>query len=237
MSGYSFGSTAGASQSTVKPRLAGNNIYDVKFVECELKDVQGVKDPDKVYKQLVFKFENEEGAFEHTIWEPKPEDFNRKDSEIKNKNGMLEKIPNPSGVETMMLFFKHVIDSVNPTVAKQIDSKEKVLTAPDWDSLRTLVIKIVNAGKNTPTKIKLLKNKNGEATFPGFFSGLTKDGKAYVRNNFIGNKISFSAYEVDRIKKESSAIPTPAASFSSYGTPTSSSGQDDLDMNFEISDL
>lgn len=238
MSGYSFNTTAGASQSTVKPKLAGNSIYSVKFTECELKDVQGVKDTEKVYKQLILKFENEDGAFEHTVWEPRPEDFERKDSEIKNKNGMLEKIPNPSGVETMMLLFKHAIDSINPTVAKQIDTKEKSLGASDWESLRTLVSKILNAGKNTPTKIKLLKNKNGEAVFPGFFSGLTRDGKAFIRNNFIGDKVSFSSYEVDRIKKEASATPTPATSFTpndSFVVPGSAG--DDLDMDFSVSDL
>jgi len=235
--GYSFNSTAGASQSTVKPKLVGNSIHTVKFAGCELKDVQGVKEVDKVYRQLILKFENEDGVFEHTVWEPKPEDFQRKDSEIKNKNGMMEKIPNPSGVETMMLLFKHVIDSVNPTVAKQIDNKEKSLGAPNWESLRTLVSKILDVGKGTTTKIKLLKNKNGEAVFPGFFSGLTKEGKAYIRNNFIGDKISFSSYEADRIKKEAAATPTPAATYNPGNSSAGTAPEDDLDMNFNIADL
>jgi hypothetical protein len=131
--------------------------------------------------------------------------------------------------------FKHAIDSINPTIAKQIDSGEKNLTAPDWDSLRNLVIKILDGGKGKSTKIKLLKNKSGEAVFPGFFASLTKEGKAYIRNNFIGEKISFSAYEVERIKKEATAKPNTPETF----IPPTSTGNagSDFDMNFSVADL
>jgi hypothetical protein len=234
MSGYSFSSTAGASQSTTKSRLPGNDIYEVVFDGCEIKDVQGVKDVSKLYKQLILKFSTSDGSFEHTVWEPKPEDFKRTETEIKNKNGQLEKIPQPSNVESMMLLFKHAIDSINPIVAKQIDKGEKTLSAPDWESLRTLVSKVLDAGKGSTTKIKLLRNKNGEAVFPGFFSSLTKEGKAYVRNNFIGDKISFSAYEVERIKKESTAKPDSPDKFISKAQDADDSN---FDMNFTVDDL
>jgi hypothetical protein len=232
MSGFSFSTTAGTSQSTTKPRLAGNDIYQVKFEGCELKDVAGVKDTSVTYKQLILKFGNEDGVFEHTVWEPKADDFIRKDSEFVNKNGQTEKIPQPSGVETMMLLFKHAIDTLNPTVAKQIDSNERNLGAANWDDLRTMVAKILDAGKGVTTSIKLLTNKSGEAIFPGFFTGLTKEGKAYVRNNFIGSKISFSAYEVKRIKDAATAKPTKPDTFVAPGAST-----ENFDMNFDVADL
>lgn len=232
MSGFSFSTTAGTSQSTTKPRLAGNDIYQVKFEGCELKDVAGVKDTSMTYKQLILKFSNEDGVFEHTVWEPKAEDFIRKDSEFTNKNNQIEKIPQPSGVETMMLLFKHAIDTLNPTVAKQIDSNERNLGAANWDALREMVAKILDAGKGVTTSIKLLTNKSGEAIFPGFFTGLTKEGKAYVRNNFIGSKISFSAYEVQRIKNAATAKPTKVDTFVAPGAST-----ENFDMNFDVTDL
>ena len=74
---FNFNATAGSSQSTSKPRLKGNDIYTVKFDECEVKDITGVKDPTLTYKTLVIKFSNEDGVFEHTVFEPRSTDFER----------------------------------------------------------------------------------------------------------------------------------------------------------------
>jgi len=237
MNGFSFSTTAGTSQSTTKPRLAGNNIHDVKFAGCEIKDVQGVKDTSIVYKQLILKFENEDGVFEHTVWEPRPEDFQRRETEFKNKDGKIEKIPQPSNVESMMLLFKHAIDSVNSTVAKEIDAKTKNLSASTWLELRALVAAILDKGKGTPTRIKLLKNsKSEEAVFPGFFAGLTKEGVAYVKNNFIGQKVAFSTYELQRINNEATAKPTKVDSFATSFTSPSNEPSG-LDMDFTVAGL
>ena len=235
MESFSFDATAGASQSTAKPRLLGNNIYTVKFDGCEIKDIQGVKDPTVLYKVLSLKFSNDEGSYDHTVFEPKGDDYKRTDKEFTNKNGNIEKIPQASNVESLMLFLKHIIDAVNPTVAKQIDSGEKKLGAKSWDELRNLISNILNAGKGAQTKIKLLKNKAGEATFPGFFTAVNRDGKAYIRNNFVGEKVAFTAYEVDRIKNENTAKPTDAATLDlGIEEKAADSG---LDLNFEVSGL
>lgn len=235
MESFSFDATAGASQSTAKPRLLGNNIYTVKFDGCEIKDIQGVKDPTALYKVLSLKFSNDEGSYDHTVFEPKGDDYKRTDKEFTNKNGNIEKIPQASNVESLMLFLKHIIDAVNPTVAKQIDSGEKKLGAKSWDELRNLISNILNAGKGAQTKIKLLKNKAGEATFPGFFTAVNRDGKAYIRNNFVGEKVAFTAYEIDRIKNENTAKPTDAAALDlGIEEKATDSG---LDLNFEVSGL
>ena len=208
MEGFSFSNTAGTSQSTAQPKLAGNNIYDVLFDGCEIKDVAGVKDPNALYKQVIIKFKNEDGVFEHTVWEPKPDDFNRTETEYKDKEGKVNKIPQPSNVESMMLLFKHVIDAVNPTLANAIDKKEKNLAAANWDAMRDLMVKALNPTKGAKVKIKLLKNKNGDAIFPGFFASISKEGVAYIKNNFIGPKVAFSTYEVQRINNENNARPS-----------------------------
>lgn len=227
-SNFSFSTTAGASQSTVQPRLEGNNIYTVKFDGCEIKEFEGKQDHNKgqIYKTLVIKFSNEDGVFEHNFFEPKGSDFERTETEFTDKTGKVNKIPQPSNVESMMLNFKHIIDAINPKVAAQIDSKEKNLGAKSWDDLRTLVGKILDAGKGTETKIKLVKNKKGEAIIPGFNVGVNKDGKAYIKNNWIGSKIAFSSYELDRINKEAIAKPTKVSS--SLDLPVENTSNDDL---------
>ena len=233
---FSFNTTAGASQSSTKSRLAGNDIYDVKFDGCEIVDIKGVKEPDKIYKVLKLKFSNEEGTFEHTVFEPRPEDFTRGESEYTTKEGKKEKIPQASGVENIMLLFKHAIDSIAPAIGKEIDNGTKNLGAADWNGLRTLVAKILDSGKDKEFQIKLLKNNKGEATFPGFFSGITKEGKAYVRNNFIGTKLAFSTYEITRINNEATAKPTSVSSYATQSKPAAAaSGQgNDLNMDFDL---
>ena len=106
MSDFSFNSTAGTSQDTRKPNLEGNKIHDVTFVGCELKDIQGVKEPGKVFKQLILKFENEFGEHQITIWEPKADDFKRGEREYTKKDGEKAKMPTASNVENLMLLFK-----------------------------------------------------------------------------------------------------------------------------------
>ncbi len=238
MNSFSFDATAGASQSTSKPRLAGNAIYNVKFDSCEPVDIQGVKDPSVIYKVLRFRFSNDDGTFEHTVFEPQEKDFKRTETEFKNKNGNTEKIPQASNVESMMLFFKHVIDGFVPEIAEKIDKKEVSITAKNWDELRTKVVTLTTKGKGRTSYIKLVEDKNGDAKFPSFFAGVSREGLAYVRNNFIGNKLAFSTYEIQKINEKANARITPAEDFiPEIGTSTPDLGDSGLDLDFEVGNL
>lgn len=228
---FSFNTTAGASQSTVGPKLKGDEIHEVTFEGCEIKDIQGVKNPNEVYKVLILKFSNSTGDYEHTVFEPSQEkgDFERKSMDFGTNT-----VVSPSNVESMMLLFKHAIDTINPDIAKAIDEGTKNLGAKNWNDLRALVAKILDAGKGTQTKIKLITNKKGEGVFPGFFSGLTRDGKPYVRNNFIGTKVAFSSYELDKMNKRQTATPTNTDDFALGSTNRGSEDTSGLDLDFDI---
>lgn len=231
---FSFDSTAGASQSTVKPKLEGNKIHNVKLEDCKIEDIKGVKDPDMTYKVIKFIFSNDDGQYEHAVFEPKPDDFLRGENEY-TKDGKTNKIPQPSNVETMMLLFKHIIDGFVPEIAKKIDANETSLVAKSWDQLRNLVVKLVSPGKGRENKIKLIKNKKGEGIFPGYFTAVNREGKPYVKNNFIGQKVAFTAYEMDKAQKEQNASPTKMES-SNFSIPQGNSAAD-LDLNFNMDDL
>lgn len=231
---YSFDTTAGASQSTKKPALEGYKIHTVKLSDCKVEDIKGVKDPDVTYKVIKIVFNNEDGEYEHTVFEPKQADFERGKSEGV-KDGKAYNIPQPSNVETMMLLFKHIIDGFVPEWAEQIDSGKKSLVAKDWDQLRNLVVKILTVGKGRENNIKLIKNKKGEGVFPGFFTALTREGQAYVKNNFIGQKVAFTTYEVQRAQNEKTASPTKMESSSNFSIPGGSNK--DLDLDFSMEDL
>lgn len=207
MNGFNFNITAGASQSTFKPQLPGNEIYEVTFDGASIEDIQGKKDPSQVYKVLKLRFSNEKGQFEHTIFEPRSEDFERGENKT-TRNGEVSTFPTPSNVESMMLLLKHVIDAVLPSVGKKIDEGEVTLGGKNWDQLRTNVVTVLEKGKGATTKIKLLSDNKGNARFPGFFTSLNQEGKAYIRNNFVGNTIGFTSYEKTRIDNAANAKPT-----------------------------
>lgn len=236
MNGFSFSDTAGASQSTTKTRLVGNNIYKVTFDGIESEDIQGVKDPTMVYRVLKLKFSSPDGTFEHTIFEPKDSDFDRTEREITTKEGKKEKIPQVSNYETLKLLIKHAMDVLNPVIAGKIDNGSANLTAKDWNGLRTQICSVLNVGKGITTNIKLLKNKKGDATFPSFFAAINKDGQIYVKNNFIGEKLAFTPYEKTRIENEENSVPTKVATYSPV-TPEidlNSTEGIDLNLNFEV---
>lgn len=224
---FSFETTAGAAQSTNLPILDGNKIHEVIFKGIEERDIQGVKDASLVYKVLDIKFTTSNGYYTETVWEPKAADFERRKGTNKSTGA---ETTSPSNVENMMLLFKHIIDAVNPELGKQIDNKEKKISAPDWLQLRKLMIAATEKFNGTPVKIKLIKNNKGESRFP-YFSMLTKEAPytAVVAGNFIGDRVYFSAYEKAQIDKAAAATPTNIANVVSLDVAASVSS--DLDFN------
>lgn len=235
MSGFNFNITAGASQSTFKPQLSGNEIHEVKFDGAFSEDIQGRKDPSQVYKVLKLRFSNDKGQFEHTIFEPRPEDFKRGENKM-NKDGKETTFPTPSNVESMMLLLKHVIDAVTPEIGKKIDNKEITLGGKNWDELRANMIIVLDKGKGATTKIKLITDSKGNARFPGFFTSINQEGTAYIRNNFVGSAIGFTSYEKTRIENAANAKPTKMDD-SILGQADDANDESDLDLNFDIASL
>ena len=235
MANFSFGDNLGSSQSTAGSQLEGNKIHEVTFNGATKEEFDNKKDPSQPYSVLRLKFSNDDGTFEHTVFEPRQEDFNRRMSELTDKKtGAPITIPNPSNVESMMLLFKHAIDAVVPEIGKKIDNKEINLAATSWDDLRDKMVQIFEKGKDAKTCIKVIKDKNGYARFPGFFASVGKDDdKPYIRNNFIGKKLGFTPYETTRIKNEEKAAPTQM----SLDEPIIDSNTDGIDLDFDVDSL
>jgi hypothetical protein len=230
MDGFNFNITANASQSTFKPQLPGNEIHEVRFDGIVSEDVQGRKEPDKTFRVLRIKFSNDKGQFEHTIFEPRPEDSKRRENTVV-KDGKEQKIPSASNKENMMLLLKHLIDAVLPEVGKKIDKGEVTLGGKDWEQFRNNVVAILNKGIGATVKIKLVKDQEGKVIFPRYFTGINQEGRAYVRNNFIGSNLAFTAYEKSNMNNEAKATPTKVddeMDFPEVGN---------LDLDFDVSGL
>ena len=219
--------------STVnKQNLAPNKIYTVQFKGCEIKDFEK---NGTLWKTLDITFESQDGKFRKTFFEPKDSDCERRSFDGGRTYA--------SNMENMMLIFKHLIDATNPTLGQEINNNIKQISAPNWDALRKFMVQATESGIDKQMKIKLLVNNKGEADFPKSFSIIDDvTNKAKLINNFIGDNVYFSKYEMDLIKKSESkpdniaeqqtqSIPTsPAAVVNPYAD-TTATGVGDLNFN------
>lgn len=180
------------SQSASKNLLPGNTIHTVTFVGAEAADLK-----DGQFKTIQLKFENEQGEFVDTIFEPGSDDYTRKANSFGGEN--------PSGVEELLAKVRHAIAAVNPELDKKIESGEKPLTAPSWDGLRKLVVAALDKGVGKTTQIKLINDTKGRARFPGYVLGISKNNNLYMRTNYIGDNLQFTPKEIERINNQANA--------------------------------
>lgn len=201
---FNIGTTEIAAQSNGSTRLAANEIHDVIFDGVEADTIEK-KDGSATFDVLRVKFKNENGTFEHVIFEPKAGD------DIRQKNSFDSE--NPSNVEILIFTVKHLLAAVAPTVAKQIE--EKGLNIEGWNGkggLREFMVNNTKKAIGTATQIKLVANKDNNAVFPGFPLGMSRDGNVFPRTNFIGKELKFTAKEIERMNNVSSATVTNMAS-------------------------
>jgi hypothetical protein len=193
---FNFSQTAGKSQNVAgKPDLKGNQIHTVLFKGCESKNIDK---EGMTWKLLSLNFENKDGRFQKTYFEPKDDDDKDRitvvgDQEIKNP---------PLNVD-MIYTFKHLIDAVNPELGKQIDDGTKQIHAPNWDMLRQFMVKATEPGIDKEIQIKLFQTKKGDAILPQAVS-YARSGDVYMPTNFFGQNLFFSKKELERIKKTES---------------------------------
>lgn len=222
---FNFNESAGITNGP--KQLAGNKIHDVTFDGCEIVDGVEFKNGKKG-DVLDIKFSNSEGYFTKRIFEPTAEDFKDRDSQYG---------PNPSNIKSMMLLFKHLIDTVNPELAQAIDNKEKEISAPTWKGLRKLMVEATKNGIGTETKIKLMRIKD-RTDFPGFFAAYSKEGKLYMKSYFIGNSIYFSDKEIKTMNTVATASPTPVSNDFSLNSNSEQvsyqASTNDSDLDFKL---
>ncbi len=203
MSKFDFDITAGSTHvnNGFGTSLAANTIHDVIFDGVEARDFKSKDDPSKEFHVLDIKFSNADGTFTHTIWEPSDDN-----GDFDDREGLYT---SPSVYKEIMLVLKHLIDAVNPSLGKAIDAKEKSLSTSSWNALRDLIVDVTKESIGCKTKIKLVKNNKGLAVFPSFVAGYSKTGNLYLKTNFIGNNVFWTNKELEKMKNEKTATPTP----------------------------
>lgn len=201
-------------------RLEGDKIHDVKFVGAEATTVGS----ETTFDVIKLVFENEDGSHEHTIFEPKG-----KDIAVRQENNFGGQ--NPSQVEELQAVIRHFIAALNPDLNAKIEKGEKTLSAKTWNELRKVVVDAVNKGKGKEVQLKLEKDAKGYARVPGFVTSISKNGSLYMRTSFIGDKLTFSVKELEKMKKRANSAPTDMSSVASKATGESNDDLNDIDLS------
>lgn len=200
---FDFGISKDSAVKTVRPQLKPWNIYDVKFMGCEVREFAGKKDPSVSYKVLDIKFENEEGYFTVTKFFPKQGDDVRR--EVDAKNGGKRELA--SNFEELMNIVKQTAEVLNPEGFKKMSELSSKFKS--FDDVAKTLIAVTDKVKGCETKIKLVgRNRDNRvvAEIPNI-TGVF-DGVATITDNYIGSKLFFSDYEESKRAEYLKSKPT-----------------------------
>ena len=229
---FNFGISKESAVKTVRPQLKPWNIYDVKFMGCEVREFAGKKDPSVTYKVLDIKFENEEGYFTVTKFFPKAGDDVRR--EVDAKNGGKRELA--SNFEELMNIVKQTAEVLNPEGFKKMSELSSKFKS--FDDVAKTLIAVTDKVKGCETKIKLVgRNRDNRivAEIPNITSVF--DGVATITDNYIGSKLFFSDYEESRRAEYLKSKPTDMKSSKSDAlldveetSPVSPMDDEELDL-------
>lgn len=200
---FNFGISKESAVRTVRPQLKPWNIYDVKFMGCEVREFAGKKDPSAVYKVLDIKFENEDGYFTVTKFFPKDGDDKR--PKVKNSNGGERELA--SNFEELMNVVKQTAEVLTPEGFKKMSELSSRFKS--FDDVAKTLIAVTDKVKGCETKIKLIgRNRDNRvvAEIPNITSVF--DGVPQITDNYIGDKLFFSKWEESKRDEYLNSKPT-----------------------------
>ena len=227
---FNFNGSEIANVGVSKGQLEGNKIHEVQFDGCEAAELK-----DGTMKVLRIKFSNDEGVFNHTIFEPR-------DGDDQDTDGMYGK--NPSRIKEMMTLLRHLGAAVCPALVEYINSINGSVT---WDQIRKKIVEVTTPAIGTKTKIKLLAKKRtdpntgaerNDAVFPSYFLSYSREGSLYMRTKFIGAHLVFTDKELSTIKNQENAKPVSVSSADTniFGAAAVATQAEDP-FNIDINDL
>lgn len=209
---------------TAVVRLKAWGIYDVVFKGIEL--VKGKNKEGNEWKAMKIKFSGEEGIFEPLVFCPGEDGGERITGETGGKKWEL-----PSALEQLQCSVAHVMANLAPEMMEKFSKAASGLAIPeDFEKLVEIMNKALAKAVNKQTKLKLIGNNKGYASLPNFV-GINKEGEVYINNNWLGDTVAFSDYEVKKMNEQKNAKPT-AVKDDVDNTDDIAAGNEDLD--FEV---
>ena len=206
MSEFNFGTLATTqATSNVSYRLKPWGIYPVKFTGARKEVIQGKKDPSMTYEILKVRFDGEDGYYEESIFYPKPGDEKR--PVYTSREG--HEYEGASSFDRTMTFIAQVAEVLNPEGFKKMQAASSKFKS--FDDVVTAFIKITDPVKGKDTNLKLIGKTQKDGTVVAVlpkFVAISKTGEKFTCDNFVGDKLFFSAYEEKKKAEYANAKPT-----------------------------
>lgn len=203
---FNFGTLATTqATSNVSYRLKPWGIYPVKFTGARKEVIQGKKDPSMTYEILKVRFDGEDGYYEESIFYPKPGDEKR--PVYTSREG--HEYEGASSFDRTMTFIAQVAEVLNPEGFKKMQAASSKFKS--FDDVVTAFIKITDPVKGKDTNLKLVGKTQKDGTVVAVlpkFVAISKTGEKFTCDNFVGDKLFFSAYEEKKKAEYANAKPT-----------------------------
>lgn len=227
MTTFNFSELSNVSAVNTSKYLKPWEIYEVKFDGINQVDIPNKNDESNPYKTVAISFTGESGNFTKNLFIPQTEE-DKVRREYDSKEG--RKIAYPSRYEEFIYTILQLAQVLNPeSYPKMMANISKCKTIGDFIKLASTII---NAKKGAKTHLKVTgRNSNGKvyADIPRVCA-VNKDGDIWVSNNFVGDNLEFTAYEVQQAKAYHEATPTDMSILETENNPDKADS-DNLDFD------
>ena len=157
------------------------------------------------YEILKVRFDGEDGYYEESIFYPKPGDEKR--PVYTSREG--HEYEGASSFDRTMTFIAQVAEVLNPEGFKKMQAASSKFKS--FDDVVTAFIKITDPVKGKDTNLKLVGKTQKDGTVVAVlpkFVAISKTGEKFTCDNFVGDKLFFSAYEEKKKAEYANAKPT-----------------------------
>ena len=212
---FNLSNTNGTAVTRLKPWT----ISKVSLKNVELKT--GTSPEGRDWKAMQFTFEGENGIFEYKVFCPGEKGDERVTGTTNGREWEM-----PSAMEQLQFAIAHICTALAPAEFEKLKGVELDLPK-DFEKLTNAVKKVLAKAIGVETNIKLIGNNKGYADVPKFVNINKTSKEAYISDNWIGENLAFSAYQLQQMKKAKNSTPTPAPE---VDADTDSDSDEDFDL-------
>lgn len=196
--------------------LKAGEIHKVSVQDVQMETIDTKNGPAKVLKVTIA---DKDGAmYEDTFFEPNQDDFNRRTSDKGRTMPSNWEHTQNKLMQYIYAFRRDLYDKILAGESMQVKT---------WDDFRKKMVNYLTIAKDkgTETNVKMVKNKAGYASTPGYTAALNKDGEVFTGNKFLGevDEVAFTDWEITQMQNIAKAAPTNIG--------------DDSGLDSEINDL
>lgn len=213
---FNLSNTNGTAITRLKPWT----ISKVSLESVELKT--GTSSEGRDWKAMQFNFKGADGIFEYKVFCP----GEKGDERIVGTGSDGKEWEMASAMEQLQFAIAHICTALAPAEFEKLKGVELDLPK-DFEKLVMAVRKTLSKAIGVETNIKLVGNSKGFADVPKFVNINRTSKEAYLSNNWLGENLAFSPYEIQQMNKAAKSTPTPV---SDIDDSDNSSEEDDIDL-------